>query len=148
MILIRNEQEFPVDVNQLKVDAQTILRALDYPNFDLGILLATLEVIHEYNKEYRDRDNPTDIISFPYHEVIAGERVEAKTEDDKNLGDIIICPQYVHDDLERWSTTFQERMDILLVHGICHLLGYDHIKDEDYELMKLQEEFLLEKIKK
>ncbi len=47
MILIRNEQEFPVDVNQLKVDAQTILRALDYPDFDLGILLATPEAIHE-----------------------------------------------------------------------------------------------------
>ncbi len=148
MILIKNEQRFTVDTEKLKEHAQIVLDALDYPDFDLGILLATPEVIQDYNKKYRDKDKVTDIISFAYHQIEAGDRIEATSDEDKNLGDIIICPQYVHDDLERWDTTFQERMDILLVHGICHLLGYDHIADADYEVMKLKEAALLEKIKK
>ena len=143
MILIKNEQTFPVDTERLKKNTQIILDALDYADFDLGILLATPEVIQEYNKKYRDKDKVTDIISFPYHQIKADDRIEVKSDEDKNLGDIIICPQYVHDDLERWGTTFQERMDILLVHGICHLLGDDHIDDEDYEAMKIKEEELI-----
>ena len=148
MILIKNEQTFPIDTEKLKESAQIILDALDYSDFDLGILLATPEVMQEYNKKYRDKDKVTDIISFPFHQIEAGDRIEVTSDEDKSLGDIIICPQYVHDDLERWNTTFQERMDILLVHGICHLLGYDHIKDDDYEVMKLKEAALLEKIVK
>lgn len=144
MILIRNEQDFPVDVAKLERDAGLILRSLDYGDFDLGILLATPDVIHDYNKQYRDCDKPTDILSFPYHQVAAGQKIEPATEDEKNLGDIIMCPAYINDDLVRWDKTFQERIDILLVHGICHLLGYDHIKDADYEVMKLQEDALLE----
>jgi rRNA maturation RNase YbeY len=146
MILLRNEQTFPVDVQKLKQNARIILAALDYDDFDLGILLATPEVIHEYNRTYRDKDKPTDIISFAYHQIPAGERIEALSDEDKNLGDLIICPSYVHDDLERWGQTFEQRMNVLLVHGICHLLGYDHEKDEDYEVMKIQEDYLLEKI--
>ena len=147
MVLIKNEQDFPVDITELKTAAQTILDTLDYQDFDLGIMLTAPAVMQEYNKKYRDKDKATDIISFPYHEdLVAGERIEPKTDEDKNLGDILICPQYVHEDLERWGKTFQERMKILLVHGICHLLGYDHIEDADYAVMKTKEALLLEKI--
>lgn len=147
MILIQNEQTFPIDIEQLQEHADTILKALDYADFDLGILLATPEVIHEYNRTYRDKDKATDILSFPFHDLKAGDRIKASTEDEKNLGDIIMCPQYIHDDLERWDMSFQDRIDVLLVHGICHLLGYDHIEDADYEVMKVKEAELLEKIK-
>lgn len=148
MILITNEQTaIPVDLKQLEQDAKTILKALDYEHYDLGILLATNAVIHEYNKMYRGQDKPTDILSFPYHpELKAGERINPKTDDDKNVGDIIIAPLYVKNDLERWEQTFEQRMKVLLVHGICHLLGYDHIEDADYEVMHAQEKILLEKI--
>jgi rRNA maturation RNase YbeY len=146
MLVVRNEQTFPVQVQKIKQNARTILAALDYEDFDLGILLATPEVIQEYNRTYRHKDKPTDIISFSYHQVIPGERIIAQSDEDKNLGDLIICPSYVHDDLERWGQTFEQRMNVLLVHGICHLLGYDHEKDEDYEVMKMQEDYLLEKI--
>lgn len=146
MIRILNEQSFPIDVTRLARNARIILQTLDYEDFDLGILLATSEVIHEYNKQYRGQDKATDILSFPYHHIKAGQRIEATSADDMSLGDIIVCPAYIHADLERWGKTYQERIDILLVHGICHLLGYDHIEDDDYEVMKLQEDALLEKI--
>lgn len=145
MILVTNNQEaITIDLSQFERDAQTILEYLDYADYDLGILLTTNEVMRSYNNEYRGKDKPTDILSFPYHpDLVAGERIIPETDDDKNLGDIIIAPQFVQDDLERWEQTFEQRMRVLLVHGICHLLGYDHITDEDYVVMHAKEAELL-----
>lgn len=148
MITIKNSQrKIKIDLKALKKDAQTLLDALNYSDYDLGILLTSTKKIHELNREYRHKDKPTDILSFTYHSKLkAGQRITIRTEDDKNLGDIIICPEYVHDDLARWDQNFETRMKVLLVHGMCHLLGYDHIKDEEYKVMKHKEEQLLKKI--
>jgi len=147
MITLLNNQKIPVNKEQLKKDAQRILAYLDYPDFDLGIMLADNTTIHEYNKKYRNKDKPTDILSFPFHDKLkAGERIIAQTDAEKNLGDIIISPEYVQEDLPRWNQSFDKRMRTLLVHGICHLLGYDHIKDEDYEVMQKKEEELLKQL--
>ena len=144
MITLLDNQKIPANKEQLKKDAQIILDYLKYPNFDLGIMLADNATMHEYNKKYRDKDKPTDILSFPFHETLkVGERIIAQTDEQKNLGDVIICPEYIQSDLPRWEQSFEERMRTLLVHGICHLLGYDHIKDEDYEVMRKKEEELL-----
>ncbi len=144
MITLINKQQTPVNKEQLKKDAQRILEYLEYSDFDLGIMLADNATIHEYNKKHRDKDKPTDILSFPFHDKLkAGERIAAQTDEQKNLGDIIISPEYVQADLPNWGQSFDERMRVLLVHGICHLLGYDHIKDEDYELMQKKEDELL-----
>ena len=144
MITLIDEQKMPTNKEQLKKDAQRILEYLEYSDFDLGIMLADNATIHEYNKKHRNKDKPTDILSFPFHDKLkAGKRIEAKTDEQKNLGDIIISPEYVQEDLSSWGQSFDERMRVLLVHGICHLLGYDHIKDEDYEIMQKKEEELL-----
>lgn len=148
MITIRNTQrKIKIDITQLKRDAQTILDALDYSDFDLGILITSNKTIQRYNREYRDKDKPTDILSFPYHtDLKAGKRIIVKSEDDKNLGDLILAPEYIMNDLPKWSTTFEKHLQLLLVHGICHLLGYDHIEDTDYAIMRKKEIALLKKL--
>lgn len=148
MINLKNTQRtIKINTEQLKKDAALILQTLGYSDFDLGILLTSNKTMHVYNRDYRNQDKPTDILSFPYHtDIKAGERIEPDTEEDKNLGDLIIAPQYVMDDLPRWEQSFEERMRVLLVHGICHLLGYDHIEDEDYKVMHAQETLLLKKL--
>lgn len=147
MITIIDKQKIPIDKKQLKKDAQRILEYLDYKDFDLGIMLADSAIIHEYNKKYRGKDKPTDVLSFPFYDMLkAGEHVIATSNEQKNLGDIIICPEYVQEDLARWQQSFDTRMRALLVHGICHLLGYDHIKDTDYKIMKQKEEELLQQL--
>jgi len=144
MIALTDNQTIPFDVEQYKKDAQIILNHLGYGDFDLGILLTDNKSIHAFNSTYREKDKPTDILSFPYYpDLKPGERIVPDTEDDRNLGDIIISPEYVKSDLERWDQSFEQRMRVLLVHGICHLLGYDHIKDEDYDVMKVKETELL-----
>ena len=148
MILIENnQQDVALDIGQLHRDAQKILDLLEYSDYDLGILLTTNEEMHAYNNQYRDQDKPTDILSFAYHDKLkAGDRITPQSDEDKNLGDIIISPQYVLDDLPRWEQPFEQRMRVLLVHGICHLLGYDHIEDEDYAAMDTKEQLLLEQL--
>jgi probable rRNA maturation factor len=145
MILIKNTQrKIKIDITELKKNTQEILNALGYPDYDISIWLTTNKTVHHYNKTYRDKDKSTDILSFPYHtELKAGQRIKPKSDDDKNLGDIIISLEYVIKDLPRWEQSFEVRMKVLLVHGICHLLGYDHIEDNDYKVMHKKETELL-----
>lgn len=150
MIVISNRQRaLKVDTQQLKKDAQKVLDAVNYADFDLSIVLVSNKQMHALNKQFRGKDKPTDILSFPFYpQLKAGERIIATNPDEKNIGDIIIAPKYVQETLHEWGNVFEERMQILLVHGICHLLGYDHILDEDYTIMKKEEERLLDILKK
>lgn len=150
MILVTNEQNaININTDQLKKDTAIILADLGYDDFDIGILLTTDEHMHEINKQFRNKDKSTDILSFPFYpDLKAGMRIDAQTDDEKNLGDIILAPQYIQQTLDQWDQTFDERMQALLVHGVCHLLGYDHIKDEDYAVMKKEEERLLKALKR
>jgi probable rRNA maturation factor len=150
MINIKNSQRsFRVNISALKKDAQKLLSFLGYQSFDLGVWLTTNKTIREYNKTYREKDKATDILSFAYHtDLKAGEPIVIKTADDKNLGDLIISIEYVQKDAPNWGQTFKERLRILLIHGICHLLGYDHELDADYEIMKTKEDRMLDYLKK
>jgi rRNA maturation RNase YbeY len=145
MVMITQTHSGPVyDEVQLRADAQLILDNLGYKDFDLGILLTDNATIHEYNRVYRHKDKPTDILSFAYHaDLVAGEPIVVLDAEDKNLGDIIISLEYVREDAHNWEQSFEQRMHVLLVHGICHLRGYDHIDDEDYVVMHKEEDRLL-----
>ncbi len=149
MILIKNTQrKIKINTAKLKQDAQKILDILGYPDFDLGIWLTTNKTMQKYNRIFRNKDKPTDILSFSYHpELKPGGKIDAKTPEDENLGDLIISLEFVKKDAPRWNMTFVERMPVLLVHGICHLLGYDHVTDEEYQVMRKKEAFLLKHIK-
>jgi len=145
MIALKNRvRAIKVNEKKLIADVQKILDHLKYHDFDLGILLTTNKTIHRYNKNFRHKDKPTDILSFMYHTHLkAGERIKVKTEDDKNVGDLIISLEYVQKDAKRYEQTFEHRLQVLLVHGICHLLGHDHEKDEEHVVMDAQEQKLL-----
>jgi probable rRNA maturation factor len=150
VITIKNTQRsIKIDLKAIKRDAQKILDLLDYPDFDLGIWFTTNTTIRTYNKKFRNKDKPTDILSFPFHqELKAGQRIKPVSADDKNLGDLILSPSYIHNDAPRYKLTLEERIRVLLVHGICHLLGYDHIDDADYKLMHKKEMEILKKLSK
>ncbi|MBT4855509.1 rRNA maturation RNase YbeY [bacterium] len=148
MIMIKNTQrKHAIDTNAVKDIAQKILDQLDYSDFDLGIWLTNNKTIRDYNKTYRHKDKATDILSFSYHpDLIAGERVVVQSEEDKNLGDLIISPEFVVSQLPDLDTTLEKRLNVLLVHGVCHLLGHDHEKDDEYEIMNKQEQALLKNL--
>jgi rRNA maturation RNase YbeY len=149
MILLKNTQRTHiVDKKAITKNIQKLLDSLGYSNFDIGIWFTNNKTIALYNKEYRHKEGPTDILSFPYHtELKAGQKIEAQSSEDENLGDIIISLEYVYTS-DRWQDTPEtERVPILLIHGICHLLGYDHETDAEYKIMHRKELELLKIIK-
>lgn len=148
MIFIQNRiKKIPFDSAAFKKKAATVLNYLGYDDYDLNILITTDKAVRKYNKQFRKKDKATDVLSFPYHpELKTGERIKPQTEDDRAIGDIVISLEYVYADRHKLGQTFIKRMDRMLVHGICHCLGYDHIEDDDYEIMFALEKKLLQQI--
>ena len=148
MITIKNTQKkHKINIEQLRTTAQNILTELGYGDFDLGIWLTTSKTIRTYNRDYRKKDKPTDILSFPYHTNLQpGERIKPKSDDDKNVGDIILAIDFINNLLPLFDTTLDERLRTILVHGICHLLGYSHYDPDNDEMMTKIEKKIAKKL--
>lgn len=148
MITIKQTQrKIPFCTTDYLKKAQKILDHLKYTDYDLGIWLTTDATVRKYNKQFRNKDKATDVLSFPYHPNLqAGERINIVEEEDKNLGDIIISVPFVYRNKKDLKGSFEQRMDHMLVHAICHLLGYDHIEDDEFETMQSLENKLLKLI--
>ena len=148
MITIKTTQRSKkLNVDTIKSTVAKILNLLKYENFDIGIWFTTNATIRKYNRDYRKKDKPTDILSFSFHENHqAGKRIIARTPDDQNLGDLIISVEFIIKAAQELNQTFEHRLQVLLVHGILHLLGYDHIEDQDYKKMHRQELKLIKEL--
>jgi len=148
MIYIKNTQrKIKINENKIKAYIQQILTICQYQDFDIGIWFTTNQTIRKFNKTYRKKDKPTDILSFSFYpELKAGEKIKSQSDDDKNLGDLIISTEFAQKDAKQSGRSLHEHIKILLVHGICHLLGYDHITEADYKKMKAKEESILKKL--
>ncbi len=150
MITIKNTQKtISIDIDKVRSDAHTIITELGYGDFELGIWFTTDATIRKYNKLYRHKDKPTDILSFPYHEHVSpGEKIKVSYDEDKALGDLIISASFVQKLLPLYKVTLQERITTLLIHGICHLLGYSHYDEENDKIMHALEKKLAKKVSK
>lgn len=148
MVTVRQTQRSVVfSATTYQKKAELILKTLGYTDFDLGIWLTTDRTIQQYNNQYRHKNKPTDVLSFPYHtDLKAGEKIKVHSEEDKNIGDLIISVPYVMANKQNLPGDFLARMDRMLVHGICHLLGHDHIKDDEFKTMLALENKLLKKL--
>ena len=145
MILIQNRVK-KIKVNNLKLHKMihTMLTVLNYGSFDIGILLTTNVTIRKFNRNFRKKDQPTDILSFPFHsDLKPGKRIKVMRSEDKNLGDIIISLEYVKEKALEWNRTLDEHLKVLLAHGIAHLLNYDHQSNQDFKVMSKIEKKLL-----
>ena len=90
------------------------------------------------NRDYRGKDAPTDVISFAYHET---EDFNIGPYD--TLGDIIISLERVEEQASEYNHSFEREFYYVLTHGILHILGYDHIEEEDKKIMREREEAIL-----
>lgn len=103
----------------------------------MSIIIVDNEKIHEINKAYRGIDRPTDVISFALEE---GETID---EPIRNLGDIYISIDKVKEQASEYNHSIKRELFFLTTHGFLHLLGYDHMKKEDEDIMfPLQEKIL------
>lgn len=120
-ILIRNRQAIArVDIPSLRRAAGVILRRLGRPKDEISILLVDDREIREMNRVYLKRNRPTNVIAFPMRE---GPFRHLHPE---VLGDVVLSVETASRDAEKEGLPLEDALLILLIHGILHLLGYDH----------------------
>lgn len=122
---------------------------LDKLNLYISITLTIPDVIHKLNKKYRNVDRATDVLSFPMFE--KSEIEEMLKENDTGLGedvlgDLVISIPKVYEQAEEYGHSFERELSYMCVHGFYHLMGYDHIKDEDKAEMRKKEDEILNKL--
>ena len=110
----------------------------------VNIILTNPKNIQELNKQYRNIDKPTDVLSFPMFE--KEELDNLNNENYYILGDIVISVEKVKEQAIEYEHSFERELSYMVVHGFCHLLGYDHIKEDDKKIMRKKEEEILAKI--
>ncbi|MGG0187360.1 rRNA maturation RNase YbeY [Bacillus rhizoplanae] len=102
---------------------------------ELSITFVNNERIQEINREYRDKDQPTDVISFAMEDMGEGELEIVGVDMPRMLGDIIISIPRTKEQAEEYGHSFERELGFLAVHGFLHLLGYDHMTEEEEKVM-------------
>ena len=128
----------PVEWESFAIEvSRAVLSYLDLSEAELSILLCDDATIHPLNRDYRGKDKPTDVLSFAQREG------EFAFVDDNVLGDVIISMDTTIRQAKERSHSTEVELRVLLVHGILHLLGYDHIEDDEAEIMEAKEREIL-----
>ncbi|MCD8372781.1 MAG: rRNA maturation RNase YbeY [Clostridia bacterium] len=116
------------------------------------IILCGEEEIKSLNNRFRNKDAVTDVLSFPALDGIFGVKIKKADfpydiGEDKRLsiGSIAICEKRAKEQAEEYGHSYERELNYLAVHGLCHLLGYDHENEEDKKVMREKEERILAK---
>ncbi|AFQ45822.1 rRNA maturation RNase YbeY [Desulfosporosinus meridiei] len=128
---------------------QAINEALQLSNgpeeAEVSLLLVDNQRIHALNLEYRGVDRPTDVLSFALQEEVEDEpEIE---EEDQMLGDIVISVERARAQAQEYGHSFEREIVYLAVHGLLHLLGYDHEEENDKQEMRSKEEEIMAELK-
>jgi rRNA maturation RNase YbeY len=121
-VLITNEQEiFPVSIEFIEKQADQILADLDSSDKELSILVIDDARIRQLNLQYREKDSATDVLSFPQLDEDEEPGVSSHL-----LGDVVLSIETANIQAKEHDLSLEEELILLLIHGILHLLGYDH----------------------
>jgi probable rRNA maturation factor len=145
-IYVANESGRPVDESALVALARHTLEAMGVsPLAELSVLLVELDAMSALHEQYLGEPGPTDVLAFPQDDVLAASVPDADEEEPEALlGDVVLCPAYAAESAVRQGHSLDAELDVLLVHGILHLLGYDHADpEEEQEMFGRQRELLL-----
>ena len=126
---------------------------LDKTNLYMSITLTNPEEIEKLNMQYRNIDRPTDVLSFPMFEkdeldnfIKENSKKTDVNEEGDILGDIVISIPRVYEQAEEYGHSFERELAYMVVHGFYHLMGYDHIEENDKKVMRAKEESVLNEL--
>lgn len=152
-VYIENEQtkvEVHEDIGGML--SKAVEMSLEHEHFDtlseVSILLTDDDGIREINKEQRNIDSPTDVLSFPLVDMLKGKTVSEEGDFDLDeellvLGDIVISLETAKRQAVEYGHSFERELAFLTTHGVFHLLGYDHVTEEDEKEMMDKQEAVL-----
>ncbi len=132
MLNIENLTQFTFDPKLLKAIAKSLTSR------EIDLTLCYNNTIQQYNKEYRQKDQPTDVLSFP----IASDIIDFNNSA-MPLGSIVISINYVIQKAEEFKHSEESELALLFIHGLLHILGYDHEKDSGE--MRERERLIIDK---
>ncbi len=116
-------------------------------NYEVDVSLVDEETIHQINRDYRNVDRVTDVISFAFNDDKSEEGLIADPSIPHMLGEIFICVPRALQQAKEIGNTEQREMCFLFCHGLLHLLGYDHMKEEDAKIMFPLQDKILDAVK-
>lgn len=147
-VIISNYPEeltFPREyIDNVVAAAEMVGRLYGVENGEVSVTLTDNAYIHRLNKQYRGIDRPTDVLSFAFNESEEPE-IEGGMEVDM-LGDLIISVERAEEQAADFGHSVRREMAFLTVHGMLHLLGYDHMEDEEREEMEAEQRFVMENL--
>jgi probable rRNA maturation factor len=138
---VQNEQEtIPLDADRISQWAHQSLEILGKDNVELSVILTDNEHIRNLNRDYLGRDRVTNVMSFPQQE---GEGLTGN-----HLGDVVISVEMASDEAAEYGIDVLGRIRQLLIHGICHLIGYNHedVSEEKALEMEAAEEWVFSRL--
>lgn len=109
---------------------------------EVSLTFVSSEQIRELNRDYRNVDRVTDVLSFPQYEDLN----DIGPEGEIPLGDVVICVSRALEQAEQFGHSAEREIVYLFIHSICHLLGYDHMTEEEKKEMRAKEEEVMEHI--
>ena len=138
-------------INDLDSAVKNIVKLYDVSENEVSITLTNDKIIHKLNREYRGIDRPTDVLSFAFREsdepeINFDDDFESGTDNIDILGEIIISVERAQRQAEEYGHSFRREIVFLTVHGMLHLLGYDHIEEEERLEMEREQNFIMEQL--
>ncbi|MDD6880644.1 MAG: rRNA maturation RNase YbeY [Firmicutes bacterium] len=145
LIYLEEGQELEASLMERLNQAASVLfeaEGVDMERAEISLTLLSLEEIRELNRDYRDVDRETDVLSFPQYECVE----DMPEEGELCLGDVVICLDKVKSQAEEFGHSFEREFVYLFVHSLLHLLGYDHMEDDEKAVMRAKEEATMKEI--
>ena len=142
---LSDEQDDPLELDHLRSVVDAVLRGEGVPDSTLvSLSFVDRDAMTTLNETHMDKTGPTDVLSFPIEVLTPGEMPDAAPDAPPlMLGDVVICPDVVRQQAQGAAVAFHDEMALMVVHGLLHLLGYDHERDDDAEVMERRERDLL-----
>ena len=127
MIEIKNLSGKLQYADSLRKIGKVILRKERKQNLDLSLVFLKELKMQELNRVYRGKNKPTNVLSFQ--------------EEELGLGELVLCPTVIRKDAKKYGITFKAELSRIFIHGLLHLVGYDHAKDLDFKEMSRKENY-------
>lgn len=143
-VILSDEQDDPLPSDALVDLARVAMEAEGLPDStELAIALVDETRMAELNVEHMGKAGPTDVLSFPIEDFSGDGAVAVDDGPPLLLGDVVICPSVVSANSQRAGVAFEDELALMVVHGILHLLGRDHVVDAEAEQMEQREREIL-----
>ena len=149
-VLIDNRSDFDLTEEYRKLFNDVVAESLSYEEFDtkseISISIVDNNEIQEIIRQYREIDAPTDVLSFPLLTFEEGEQADVNENDEILLGDIIISIDKAREQAQEYGHGLRRELAFLTAHSMLHLLGYDHIDEQEQKDMFERQERILENL--